>query len=66
MKRVYVMHEGKKYYWWFMNMFTNNRNKARLCSDCYAKAFVTDTKEILLVNEDNPVEITDELVIEDE
>lgn len=67
MKRVYVMYEGKKYYWAFQNVFTSDINYARLCSDCTAKIFVNRTEGIHLIDWGMPLEVeTDDLVIEDE
>ncbi len=67
MKRVYVMHEGKKYYWAFQNVFTSDINYSRLCSECAAKVFVSKTDGIYLIDWDAPVEVeTEDLIIEDE
>jgi len=65
MKRVYVMHEGKKYYWAFQNVFTSDINYSRLCSDCTARIFVARTEGIHLIDWSMPLEVeTEDLVIE--
>lgn len=51
MKRVCVTRNGKKYYWWFRNVFTTDILKARHCTQCQALDFVIDIQDVILIDE---------------
>ena len=66
MKRVCVTRNGKKYYWWFRNIFTTDIVKARHCSQCQALDFAIDIQDLILIDESNvETVLAEDMIIED-